>query len=83
MVGAPDPVWGERGVAFVVARPGAALSQDEVLAHARTSLAAFKVPVRVVMVDSLPLSSTDKVARTRLRDWAAMLMEGVAHDGQR
>ncbi len=83
VVGAPDPVWGERGVAFVVARPGAALSQDEVLAHARTSLAAFKVPVRVVMVDSLPLSSTDKVARTRLRDWAAMLMEGVAHDGQR
>ena len=82
VVGAPDPVWGERGVAFVVRRVGAILSEDEVLAHARTSLAGFKVPVRVVMVDSLPLSSTDKVARSRLRDWAATLMEEVARDRQ-
>ena len=82
VVGAPDPVWGERGVAFVVPRQGAVLSQDEVLAHARISLAGFKVPIRVVMVESLPLSSTDKVARSRLRDWAATLLEEVTRDRQ-
>ncbi|QKJ19206.1 class I adenylate-forming enzyme family protein [Microbacterium hominis] len=67
VVGVPDPVWGERGVAFVVPVAGRVLSVDEVLAHARQTLAAFKVPVRVEFVDDLPRSAIDKIARSRLR----------------
>lgn len=77
VVGVPDPVWGERGVAFVVRVEGAALSADELLAHARRNLAAFKVPVHVELVDELPRSTIEKLARSRLRERAQELMEGV------
>ena len=76
VVGVPDPVWGERGVAFVVAAPGAALSTDEVIAHARRNLAGFKVPTRVEFVDALPRATIEKLARSRLRDRARRLIEG-------
>lgn len=68
VVGAPDPVWGERGVAFVVASGG--LSADELMAFARERLAAFKLPARVVFLDELPRSTIEKVARVRLRAMA-------------
>ncbi|GEK85203.1 class I adenylate-forming enzyme family protein [Microbacterium aerolatum] len=71
VVGAPDRVWGERGVAFVVARD--ALSADELLAFARERLAAFKLPAHVVFLDELPRSTIEKVARARLRAMAAQL----------
>lgn len=71
VVGAPEPVWGERGVAFVVAR--GALSADELLAFTRERLAAFKLPTRIVFMDELPRSTIEKVARGRLRTMAAEL----------
>jgi len=80
VVGVPDDVWGERGVAFIVREDGAALGADEVLAHARSELAGFKVPVRVVFVDDLPRSTIEKLARARLRAWAADLVRGSAHE---
>ena len=83
VVGIPDPVWGERGMAFVVPAGGAPLSADEVLAHARRNLAAFKVPVRVEFVESLPRSTIEKLARSRLRDRARALLEGEQHDHSR
>jgi fatty-acyl-CoA synthase len=80
VVGVADPVWGERGVAFVVRMPGSALSEDEVITHARRNLAAFKVPVRVQFVDALPRSTIEKLARGRLREQARQLMKGVEHE---
>lgn len=81
VVGVPDPVWGERGVAFVVA--AGPISPDEVFAHARRLLAGFKVPVRMEFVDTLPTSTIDKLARSRLRDRARRMVEGVPHDRSR
>lgn len=80
VVGVPDAVWGERGVAFVVPVVGAALSEDEVLEHARRNLAAFKVPVRVEFVDALPRSTIEKLARSRLRDAARDLSARTRDD---
>jgi len=73
VVGVPDDVWGERGIAFVVPASGAALSADEVLAHARRNLAAFKIPVHIEFVDELPRSTIEKLARSRLRERARAL----------
>ncbi|WP_243074662.1 class I adenylate-forming enzyme family protein [Microbacterium sp. SS28] len=83
VVGVPDAVWGERGVAFVVPAPDALLSADEVVAHARRNLAAFKVPVHVEFVSSLPRSTIEKLARSRLRDRARRLWEGMDHEHSR
>lgn len=80
VVGAPDPVWGERGVAFVVRADGAALGSDELDAHARAVLAAYKVPVRFVFVDDLPRTALDKPARSVLRARARTLVEEDAHE---
>lgn len=80
VVGVPDAVWGERGVAFIVPAPGATLSSDEVIAHARRNLAAFKVPIHVEFVEALPRSTIEKLARATLRAQARSLMEGARHE---
>ena len=82
VVGVPDDVWGERGVAFVVPVAGAALSVDELLAHARRNLAAFKIPVHVELVDALPRSTIEKLARSRLRERARSLVSGSQQSTQ-
>ncbi|MFV0374138.1 class I adenylate-forming enzyme family protein [Microbacterium sp.] len=80
VVGVPDPVWGERGVAFIVRAEGARLGEDEVFAHARENLAGYKVPVRVVFVDAVPRSTIEKLARSRLKRRAAAMMQEESHD---
>jgi acyl-CoA synthetase (AMP-forming)/AMP-acid ligase II len=72
VVGVPDPVLGEIGVACAVAAPGAAPSAgalaEELRALARASLADYKAPDRVVLVDALPLTSMMKVDKRALTD---------------
>jgi len=81
VVGGPDPVWGERGAAFVVA--DGPLSRDELRAFAAERLAAFKLPARIEFVTELPRSTIEKVARARLRRMAAQLMEEESNDTAR
>lgn len=70
VVGVPDPVLGEIGVAFVVAPAG--VDVDEVRRHCRTRLADYKAPDRVVVVEDLPLTSVLKVDKRAL---AALALE--------
>jgi acyl-CoA synthetase (AMP-forming)/AMP-acid ligase II len=58
------------GVAFVVPRAGATLVPEELIAWSRERMANYKVPRRVVVVDSLPLNATGKVLKFRLREQA-------------
>ena len=70
VVGVPDEKWGEVAVAWVVVRSGIATDETDVLDYARTSLAKYKVPQRVMFVESIPRSSSDKVRRrVLLRQW--------------
>ncbi|HJY04217.1 MAG TPA: AMP-binding protein [Streptosporangiaceae bacterium] len=68
----PDPVLGERMCACVVLRPGySALSLEELVAFLRGfEIAAFKLPERLEVFDSLPLSGFGKVSK---KDLAARL----------
>jgi acyl-CoA synthetase (AMP-forming)/AMP-acid ligase II len=69
VVGAPRPVIGEIGVAFVVPADGAAPpSAEELQAWCRRQLADYKAPDEVVVVDALPLTPMMKVDKTALRE---------------
>ncbi|MBF6355837.1 AMP-binding protein [Nocardia higoensis] len=68
VVGIPDERMGEVGKAFVVPKPGATLSEDQVIAHAKTVLANFKVPRAIEFRDQLPYSAAGKVLKRQLRD---------------
>ncbi|WP_088280481.1 AMP-binding protein [Ideonella sp. A 288] len=68
VVGAPDPEWGEVVVAFVVPRPGVALSDAVLDAHCLEHIARFKRPKRYVFVEALPKNHYGKVLKTELRE---------------
>jgi len=67
VVGVPDPRWGETGRAFLVLRPGQALTVADVLGHCEAQLAKFKRPAVVSIVDELPRNASGKVLKTELR----------------
>ncbi|SLH29370.1 acyl-CoA synthetase (AMP-forming)/AMP-acid ligase II [Mycobacteroides abscessus subsp. abscessus] len=67
VVGAPDPVLGEVPVAHVVTMPGTAVSEAELVAHCRHSLARDKVPVAVRITDALPRNAVGKIDKKALR----------------
>jgi long-chain acyl-CoA synthetase len=63
VAGVPDAYRGETVKAFVVLRPGATLTADELDAFCRERLAVFKVPKIVEFRDSLPKSAVGKILR--------------------
>jgi len=67
VVGVPDSYRGEAVKAFVVLKPGARLSPDEIVTHCRQRLAAYKVPRHVEFRESLPKSGVGKYLRRELR----------------
>jgi acyl-CoA synthetase (AMP-forming)/AMP-acid ligase II len=64
--GMPDIEWGEAVTAFVALKPGAEVSQGELIEHVRSQIAAFKVPKSVRFVPALPRSHYGKVLRREL-----------------
>jgi acyl-CoA synthetase (AMP-forming)/AMP-acid ligase II len=82
VVGGTDPVLGEIGVAFVVPAPGTTPDEAPLLAElrelARASLADYKAPDRLVLVDSLPLTSMMKVDKRSLAGAAEQAASGPA-----
>jgi len=67
VIGQPDGTWGETGLAIVVKKPGADLTETQVIAHCRERLARFKCPTRVLFIDALPRNATGKVHKPTLR----------------
>ena len=67
VVGLPDARWGEVPVAVLVRAPGAPLDEAAVLAHLQPRIARFKLPRRVVFLDSLPKSALGKVQKPALQ----------------
>jgi len=77
VVGVPDQRMGEVGMAFVVLRPGAELTEGELISWCREQMANYKVPRHVRFLDALPLNASNKVLKFELRDQGvASLQQG-------
>jgi fatty-acyl-CoA synthase len=74
VVGMPHEKWGESPHAFVVLRPGATVTDGELLEFARGVLAHFKVPSAFHMVDELPKTATGKIQKFVLRGRASAIV---------
>lgn len=73
VIGTPDERWIEAITAVVVLRPDRQVGEAELIAHARTSLAPFKVPKHVHLVAELPRNQSGKLLKRVLRDDLAQL----------
>jgi fatty-acyl-CoA synthase len=67
VVGLPHPYWIEAVAAVVVVKSEQNLTEAEVLAHCQVHLAPFKVPKKVLFVESLPRNPSGKLLKRELR----------------
>jgi long-chain acyl-CoA synthetase len=67
VVGVPDEKRGETVKAFVSLKAGAAVTPEELIAHCRERMAAYKYPRQVELIDELPKTVTGKILRRELR----------------
>jgi fatty-acyl-CoA synthase/long-chain acyl-CoA synthetase len=65
--GTPSEEWGESVHAVVVLRPGATMTEEDVVAHARQHLAGYKIPRSVTWADELPKTGSGKLLKRELR----------------
>jgi long-chain acyl-CoA synthetase len=83
-IGIPDPARGETVKSFVVLKPGASATVDQLVEFCRKELAAYKVPRQIELVPELPKSSMMKILRRELRQRELAKAEqrpGVASGG--
>ena len=68
VIGVPHPDFGEVGVAVIIAKPGAPLDGDRLMADLKSQLANFKIPKRCFIEPELPRNTMGKVQKNLLRD---------------
>ncbi|SCG52830.1 Acyl-CoA synthetase (AMP-forming)/AMP-acid ligase II [Micromonospora echinaurantiaca] len=68
VLGVDDPDWGQRVTALYTVHDAATVTDEQVLEHCRRRLSSYKKPKELRRVDSLPLSSTGKIAKKFLRE---------------
>ena len=69
VVAKPDAKWGETPLAFVEVKPGALVTQEELISHCKSLLAGYKVP-RDIRFEEIPKTSTGKIQKFQLRSRA-------------
>ena len=66
VIGVPHPSHGEEIKAFVILKPGAAVTEDELVAWSKEQMAAYKYPRIVSIVEALPMTATGKLLKREL-----------------
>jgi long-chain acyl-CoA synthetase len=64
----PDAKWGEAAKPVLVLRPGESASEDEILQFARSSIAGYKCPKSIDLVQQLPRNASGKLLKRVLRE---------------
>lgn len=85
VLGIPDPLWGEVGIAVCVARPGMSVSETEIAAFLGEKVPRYKMPHRFLFWDALPKSGYGKVPKRLIREKLKELdlLKPVAKEGTR
>ena len=79
LVAMPDPVFGEKACACVVLRPGSELTFGDLIGHLRKQgIASFKLPERLEVMASFPVSPVGKILKRELRDIVAQRLSSEA-----
>ncbi len=69
VIGIPDERWGEAVHAVVVRKPGTSVTSEELIAHARTQIAGYKVPRSIsIRTEALPKNGAGKILKRELRE---------------
>lgn len=68
VVGLPDKRYGEELCAWIIAKPGQALTEDEIRAFCQGQIAHYKVPKYIRFVTEFPMTVTGKIQKFRIRD---------------
>jgi acyl-CoA synthetase (AMP-forming)/AMP-acid ligase II len=69
VIGVPDEKWGEAVKAYVILKPGGALSEAEVIDFCKERMASYKKPREVSFVDAFPMTAGGKVQKFELLKW--------------
>ena len=79
VVAMPDEVFGEKACACVVLRPGSELTFGDLIGHLRKQgIASFKLPERLEVMASFPVSPVGKILKRELRDIVAQRLSSEA-----
>ncbi len=73
VVGVPSKKYGELPAAFIILRPEAKLTAEDVTDHCRGKIAFYKIPRYVHFLDEYPMTASGKIMKVKLRETAAKL----------
>ncbi len=68
VVGMPDEYRGETVKAFVALKDGSSVTEEELIAHCKENMAAYKYPRQIAFLDEVPKTATGKFLRRELRE---------------
>ena len=67
VIGMPDPYWMEVVAAHIVPKPGMEVSEEDVIAFCKPIMAGYKVPKKVFIRSSLPMTASGKILKREIR----------------
>ena len=75
VVGVPDVRYGEELCAWVITKPGQALTEDELREFCKGQIAHYKVPRYIRFVQAFPMTVTGKIQKFKIRDEMIELLD--------
>ena len=74
VIGVPDKKYGEEAMAWVIAKEGETITEEELRAYMSTRLARHKVPRYITFVDAFPMNAAGKILKYKMREMAAEML---------